>query len=605
MIEKNSSRKWSTLIAILKPQRWRLIFAIMCTAFAAFMELLPYWILFEAISALINNQLNVADEIVHLAILMVIAILMKTIAYGLGYYFSHRAAFLILLSTRYTLLENLSYLPISITKQYHSGELKQFVVQDVERIENFVAHHSVEVSSAIFVPLFVSIYLFWLDWRLALAAVICAPLAMFSSLIFLKNMASIYDDYRQAATTMNSTIIEYLRNIQVIKLFRQSPKIFSRLEQGIENYYQLINKMTKASIGSWAFFTSLLSASLLFILPLGLHLYTTQQISLMTLIIAVVLGASLLRPLLKISKFFNEIKDVMSGVKRIEPILMVNTAQYKSDESPKNSMALIKAIPTEVIFENISFDYDGKPLLTNVNLTLQQGTTSYIVGESGVGKSTLIQLLSGLLSPSSGKIWVNSIHLAQLTECEKSQLIATASQDVFLFKGTIKENIQFAKTDVSDVQLNKAINAAQLQNLIARLPCGLDTLVSESANNLSGGEKQRIALARALLVETPILILDEATSFADNITQAAIYRNIRLTYPNCCVLIISHTIPGIEYADQIIVLNEEGIEEIGSPTYMLEKNRTCLHFLAMQKAIDNWAISTPSLVNLNTRGCDE
>lgn len=596
MLTQSASSQWSTLFAILKPQRWRLIFAILATAVAAIMELVPFWLLFEAINAFINQHTDLAKELTHLAVLMVAALLIKTFAYGLGYYFSHRAAFLVLLSTRYTLLEKLSYLPISMTKQYHSGELKQYIVQDIEKIENFVAHHSVEVSSAVFVPLFVCIYLFWLDWRLALAAVICAPLAMLSSLFFLNNMAKIYDDYRTAATTMNASIIEYLRNIQVIKLFRQSPRVFSRVEHSVENYYQLIKKITKTSIASWALFTCLLSASLLFVVPLGIHLYATQQVPLMSLIMTVVLSASVLSPLLKISKFFNEIKEVMSGVKRIEPIFMAHTTRTK------NNSVLLTSKPTEVQFDNVSFSYADQPLLSNINLTLQQGTTSYLVGESGVGKSTLINLLSGLLTPSHGKVFVNSMNLAELTDSEKSQLIATASQDVFLFKGTIKENIVFAHSNVSTAQLEQAIQVAQLQPLIARLSLGLETLVSESANNLSGGEKQRIALARALLVNTPILILDEATSFADNITQAAIYKSIRLAYPDRCVLIISHTISGIEYADQIIVLTEQGIQEIGTPAHMLATNKTCLHFLAMQQAIVNWTISAPASTTSTDKG---
>ncbi len=599
MFSQKNTLQWSALKIILRPQRFRLIVTAVCTMLAALMELIPYWIIFNVINALVVNQADLIEKISHSALIMALALFGKTLSYGLGYYASHRAAFLILLSTRQILLTNLTRLPITAAQQYHSGELKQMIIQDIEKLENFVAHRSVEVATAIFVPLFISGYLFWLDWRLALAAIVCAPLAIISSMLFFASMDKLYDSYREAATTMNTTIIEYLRNVQVIKLFRQSPKVFSNLEQGLDNYYKLVTKMTKTCISSWAFFTCLLSASLLFVLPLGLSLYQSQQINLIELVMVVILSSSMLRPLLKISSFFNEFKELMSGIRRMMPVLLAKKQQGIISHVKQKNMPKLNTSVAEVIFNKVNFSYVNNNLLTDINLTFRAGTTSYIIGESGVGKSTLVQLLSGLLNPSSGQILINTRPINQLTDSERAQFVAIASQDIFLFKASIRENIVFSRGGITDNQLKKAIKTAQLQALITRLPLGLDTIVSESANNLSGGEKQRIALARALLSEAPIIILDEATSYADNLTQTAIYKSIRLTYPNSCVVIISHTIAGIERADQVIVLSEGGVQEAGSPDHMLSTNSTCLHFLAIQSSIDNWTINTPSNNNLH------
>lgn len=638
---------WHTLVDLLIPQRTRLLIAIAMTLLAVTCELLPYWILFQAVDVLLSLFLQSAsfsdpavetqyNVLLQLAGSMALALLLKTVFYSIAYFLSHQSAFSVLAETRKTLVSQLAQAPLPWIEQHSSGQLKQAVLQDVEQLETLISHHTVEVIAALTSPLLITLFLLWIDWRLALAALACAPLAVMAALFFMQNTRSQYDQYNQAVSALNSTTVEYLRTIPVMKVFRQDTENFQVMREKLHRYYTLTASLTKKTVPGWALFSSLLGANMLFILPTGIWLYTESAVSLTQIMMVVILGSGMLKPLLKVSRFFMEVNEVLASVRRLEPILTLNTEHQKLTHH--------LSAPVTVKFEHIGFSYglsygfndsfyenfnesfndsynydynydynysynydeknNGEPdtavtktvsetaILKNINFTLSPGSFTVLLGPSGTGKSTLSQLLSGLLIPDTGRITINGVPVEQLSNGERASLIAVVTQDIFLFKGTLRDNICLAKPHASEQDIQTALKGAQAEHLIATLPQGLDTQIHEQGIRLSGGERQRITIARALLADTPVLVLDEATASLDNRTQHAVHQSIKKHYPEKTLLVISHRNDRLESADQILVLNNQQIEATGSHQNLLASNGFYRTLWQYQSASDNWSIRT-------------
>ncbi|MGF1728653.1 ABC transporter ATP-binding protein [Photobacterium kasasachensis] len=580
---------WLTLWRLVKVQQGCLSASMIFTCFAALLELLPFLLVFQAMEAVLgyyqhdlsSPELTIA--LYHSALWMMVALAAKTMVYALAYGLSHKAAFGILTYTRRLLVTRLAWAPVHWLQKYHSGQLKLAVLQDVERVENFVAHHTVEVSVSAIGPVVVTGYLLWVDWRLALASLLVAPLAVLSSMLVMRGMDQLYDEYHQASVSLNSTTVEYLRNMPVMKLFQQDSRRFKAMVDSLDRYYGMVAKITKVTVPRWALFTCLLGANLLVILPVAMVLYQAGEVRLLDVLMAVLLGAGMLRPLLKINHFFTEIKEVLAGVKRLAPIMSAPTTENAS-------LPTALETPLQVVFKDVSFGYDDLPVLNGINLTLAPGTTTVLMGRSGGGKSTLAQLLAGLLVPDSGEVQINGVPVSGLDNQQRASLIAVASQDVFLFKGTIRDNLQLARDGISEQDMHQAVAVAQAQELIRRLPEGYETKLQEQGVRLSGGEKQRIALARALLADTPILVLDEATAFADSLTQKAFYHALKKHYPEKTVLVIAHRTYGLESADLIGIIEGGLIQSQGSHAHLLSASDYYRQIWQLQNDSDNWSI---------------
>jgi len=589
MSKSTEDSGWLTLWKMVRNQRLLLSFSMLFTLCAALMELLPFWLVFTAMEAVLNfhrdlvSSSDLAGALYQVALWMTVALVVKTLVYGGAYALSHQAAFRILTHTRRLLVTRLAWAPIHWLQRYHSGQLKLAVLQDIERVENFVAHHTVEVTVSVIGPVIVTGYLLWVDWRLAVAALLVVPLAVFSSMLVMRGMDQLYDDYHQSSVGLSSTTVEYLRNMPVMKLFQQDSRRFQVMVESLERYYGMVEKVTRVTVPRWAIFTSLLGANILVILPVAIALYDMGEVRLLDILMAVVLGAGMLRPLLKVSHFFTEIKEVLAGIRRLQPMLEVE------DTRQAGSVADLSA-PTTVTFDNLHFQYSKAPVLNGVSLSLKPETTTVLLGCSGSGKSTLAQLLAGLLLPDEGQVCINGHPVSDLDNQQRASLIAVASQDVFLFKGTIRENLQLARDGICDEEMQLAIRVAQAERLIAELSEGYDTRLQEQGVCLSGGEKQRIALARALLADTPILVLDEATAFADSLTQQAFYRDLKTFYPSKTVLVIAHRTYGLEQADQIAILEQGRIQARGSHPSLLEQNAYYRRVWKLQNDGEPWSI---------------
>lgn len=591
-----------------------LLFA--CAAVLA--ELLPYWLLLQAVTLLLDPSATPAAQsagLVQLALWLALTLVAKMLLSTLAYYFSHKAAYDLLASTRLRLISQLSTAPVAWLHHRHSAQLKQSLLQDVEKIEAFVAHHTVEVFSALLSPLLVFVLLCWFDWRLAVAALAAAPLAMLASMLFMRGSAQQYRAYNEAAAALAATTLEYLRNMPVMKLFRQDLTNFHQMREQLSHYYQLISQLTRKTVPGWALFLSLLSAGLLFILPLGSYLVSSGQVPLLTLLVCLILGGGLLKSLLKLSRFLAELNDIVAGVERMLPLLQLVPASVAADVSRPEGV--VPAAPL-LQLQEVSYQWapaqqdqahpeppagaQARGILQQISLSLAPASLTFLVGPSGSGKSTIAQLACGLLQPAHGQVLWQQRPLAALSGAERAAAVAIVTQDVFLFQGSVLENITLGRQDFSAAQLQMALQVAQLEPVTAALPHGLQTLLDEQGSPLSGGEKQRLAIARALLTDSALLILDEATSALDNLTQQAFFQAFKRCYPGKSLLVIAHRSYGLALAEQILVVEQGRISACGNHKTLLVGNAFYQHFWRdlqhNEQHNELWGLAAPAVSQL-------
>ncbi|CAH0532802.1 Iron import ATP-binding/permease protein IrtB [Vibrio stylophorae] len=418
---------------------------------------------------------------------------------------------------------------------------------------------------ALWVPLFIAGYLLFTDWRLALAALTVAPMALLASYLCLRNMAENFAQYQVVERELTNTTVEYLRNLAVMKLFGQDSERFQRLAAQLKTYYQLVEVITRRTVPGWALFCALLGANLLLLMPIAISRVATGVLSPAEVMMAVILAFGMLKPLLEVSQISQEFGQLIPS---LNPLAQIYAFMPEPDSAADSSL---KNLLASVQFEKLNFRYhaDEAWATRDLNLSLAAGTTTVLVGPSGSGKSTLAQLLTGLISPTQGAILINQLPLSKMSQAQRAAWVVLASQQPFLFQGTLRENLMLGCKDAPDEAIATALTVAQAQTLIAELPDGLNTWVGEGGTRLSGGEKQRIALARALLSPAPVLLLDEATAFADNITQAKFYQALQRHYRHRTVLLIAHRLVGLEQADQIVMMEKGRIVAKGSHQTLL------------------------------------
>jgi len=551
------------LWTLVQGERQSLSLALVLSCMGAVVELVPFYLLYLSLDVVFRGTAN-ADRLLELAGWMAVTLFIKYALYSTAYWLSHRSAYSILESLRKSLLDCLISAPMSLVSQESSGSLRKTILNDVERLEQFIAHHTVEVAAAISAPLCCAIFLIGIDYRIALAALIPVPLAYIIQNRFMRDFVKLFEKYDLALRALNTASIEYLRNIAVMKAYGQDAQSFRQIHDSLNNYNKLIINVTQRTVPGWSAFMTLLSANVFTILPVSSWLYTNGTISMSQWILSLILGTGMLKPLYKVIRFSSEIREISICTNRIHHILQ--WPQYL------NGNATDKTILGSVTVSSLGFSYSDKKSLQNLNFHLPEGSFTAIIGASGAGKSTLLHLLAGLVPAQAGEIFIGGVALESLSDEQRSRTISIATQDIFLFHGTLRENLHLANPHADDMEIWSMLEMAQAASLVSALPDGLDTMLSERGLRLSMGERQRIALARALLASTPILLLDEVTAFADPMTEQAFYESLAEISPRKTILVVTHHLHTTRNADQILVMEKGQVVHQGTHEDLLRNN---------------------------------
>ena len=516
--------------------------------------------------------------------------LAAALVYGLCAFFSsslaHTAAYDIIYALRLQLMEKLTRVPSGYFTQTTQGAIKKILSDDTEQLEVFIAHHICDIVAAVATPLLTLIYLFVMDWRLALVTLvpIFISLVLLSACLNKPDKATLQVELHDSQERMQGTIIEYIHGMPVIKVFNRTLGAFRRYERDINGFVDAVTRTAYANARPMGAYYAFFGAQLLFLLPTSLLLLQVERFLdfLPVVLMFFIVGSGLKEPLEDMMVKVLDTKRISEGMRRVDEILQLEEMSYGDTGAPTHY---------DVQFENVTCAYgDGAAAVDDVSFTLSAGNVTGLVGPSGGGKSTLAQLLLRFYAPQQGTIRIGGVDIASIPPERLTRLVSYVFQESVLFHDTVENNIRMGDTSASHEDVVQAAKNAEIHEVIQRLPQGYDTVIGEGAAFLSGGERQRLAIARVFLRDTPIVVLDEATAYADAENEARIQQAFARLAKNKTVLIIAHRLKTVEKADQILVMQEGRLQGVGTHNALLAACPLYAEMVAANERRERWMI---------------
>ena len=533
----------------------KLITAVILAVIGVIFGMAPYFAAAKIIVLLLGKE-TVFSSYLPWIITALAGFLLRTVLYNGALGISHNATFNILKTIRQMLLSKLPRLPLGTVMDTKSGKLKEIIVDQVDSMETTLAHLFPEMTANIVTPVLTVIYLFVLDWRLALLSLAVFPIAFVFMMTVMGNYAKDYEGAVKATAEMSGTMIEYINGIEVIKAFNQGKASYTKLTDKVranaQYYYDWMRRSQLGMSMAYAFSP----AQMLTVLPFGWLFYTHGTLTAETFITVIILALGMAAPIVAAFNFVDTLAQVGTTVSQVDEIL-------KAEEQEHGTQSVdFKDYSIEV--NNVSFGYhDDKEILHSVSLLIPQNSMTALVGPSGSGKSTLAKLIAGFWDVKNGTITMGGHDLKEIPLNELYDRIAFVSQDNYLFDDTVRENIRVGRRDATDAEVEAAAISAGCDSFINDLENGFETRVGTGGAHLSGGERQRIAIARAILKNVPIIILDEATAYIDPENEAVIQKAVARLVKNKTVIVIAHRLSTITGADNIAVIKDGRIEAQG------------------------------------------
>ena len=504
---------------------------------------------------------------------------------------SHIAAFNILYEIRMQLAQKMVRLPLGVFSRRAPGELKKIMSDDVERIELFIAHHIPDIVTALLFPLILVSYMFAVDWRLAIVvlAVLAMAFYVMGRIYTGKKIREVSKRYVETLGRMNASIVEYIRGIQVVKTFTESTNAYRKLNDDIKEYRKFANEVNVQYQPTYVGFLTILSSALLFIIPVAVWLLVgsaSYATFVPVLLMFLFFGVAVFFPVLKLLWIGSFLNQNNMGVQKIDDILYMD--EIEEPDIPRHPK------DASVEFRNVSFAYDTTPILKAISFISHPGTITALVGPSGAGKSTVAMLTARFWDVQSGEILIGGVPVKEISTSVLMDNVAFVFQDNMLFFDTIEENIRMGNKTAIFEEVARAACAAQCHEFIESLPNGYQTLVGEGGIYLSGGEAQRIALARAILKDSPIILLDEATAFADPENEGKILEAFSHLIKGKTVLVIAHRLSTITNADRILYIDKGVIAEEGTHEELLVIQGQYAHMWKTYNRAKRWTIGGKS-----------
>jgi len=491
-----------------------------------------------------------------------VRLLFTSLSSGIGHLLDDRVQ----LSFRRRLAARLGLAPIGWLSRRRTGELAKVVGDDVSAVHPFIAHTPAELVAAFVVPAVSLVYLFTVDWRLTLITLI--PVVLAVSLVPLMMTPARLNEQKEFDAAMGriaDSVVEFVQGIAVVKAFGGSERVHRRYRTAVDEFTGSFYRMVLGLAGIAAGMQVVLSPPfvLLVVLTGGAFLITDGGMPAADLLPFLLLGLGLAAPVEALGHGFDDLQAARRAVGRIRDVLAVEPLpEAERPVAPQGH---------RVELRGVRFGYEpGREVLRGVDLALEPGTVTALVGPSGSGKSTLVRLLPRFFDPTDGAVLLGGVDLREIDGRELHRTVSFVFQDVRLLRASVAENIALAVPHADREDVVRAARRACVHDRILELPRGYDTVLGEEAQ-LSGGEAQRISLARALLADTPVLVLDEATAFADPRTEQAVRRTLTEMKGDRTVLVIAHRLETIADADTVAVLEDGAVVERGTPAELLAR----------------------------------
>ncbi|HEO2221866.1 TPA: ABC transporter ATP-binding protein [Streptococcus agalactiae] len=489
--------------------------------------------------------------------------ILKSFLYSMALSVSHKATFSVLKDVRLRMLEKLPKMPLGEIISVPSGNFKQIIVDQVESMEKPLAHLLPEMTSNLLGSLSIFIYLLFLDWRMALLSLVSIPVGMLFMGLVMKNYAVQYEGSVKVNREMNSAIIEYVNGIEVIKTFNQDKRSYAKYKDKVIANARYFYEWMKSCQLPVSLSKNISPTTMITVLPFGWYFYISGSLSAEVFISVIILSLGIAGPLLETINFVDGLAKIGTIANSINLILEGKEQRHSDRE--------VTIQQYNIDLQNVKFGYEEeKEILHGISLNIKEGTTVAFVGPSGSGKSTLAKLIAGYWDITEGNINIGGYNLNEIPLKQLYSLTAFVSQDNFLFNESIRENIRMGNPSASDKEVEDIAKKSGCHDFIMKMEHGYDTVVGSSGSHVSGGERQRISIARAMLKNAPIVILDEATSYIDPENEVIIKQALSKLIKDKTVIIIAHRLSTITDAEQIFLIENGKLVSYGKHDELLK-----------------------------------
>ena len=558
--------------AYMGRRKWLLPCSVGLSAVNGLLSLVPFILLWLVVRMLLTAERDLADTpLWDYALAAFIVSVTNVLLYFAALILSHLAAFRIETNMRRKAMQRLMRVPLGFFDTQNTGRMRKIIDEDSGQTHTFVAHLLPDVASCVVAPIGVIVLLFAVDWQLGTAAMIplVGAIGIMGYMMNPKNN-QFQRLYLDAQEKMGAEAVEYVRGIPVVKVFQQTVFSFKRFYDSIISYRDLVIKCTLVWHTPMSFYILAINAFAFVLVPTAIILIghggdTTTIVA--NVILYVVIAPLIASNVMKAMYLSQDLFMANEAVERLEQLTHI--APLSQHDDPKRAEAY------DIRFNNVSFRYEGaeKDAVSHINLTIPEGKTVALVGASGSGKTTIARLIPRFWDVRQGSVTIGGVDVRDMRKDELMRNVSFVFQNTRLFKTSLIENLRYGNPDATTEQINRAIDLSQSREIIDRLPQGLDTVIGAEGTYLSGGEQQRIVLARAILKDAPIVVLDEATAFADPENEQLIRKALAHLTQGKTVLMIAHRLTTVQDADSIVVVNDGEIVEQGTHEELLSEEK--------------------------------
>lgn len=549
---------------MLKEHKGKVSASVIFAIIGVGLGVIPYFSVASIINNLVEKNTGISNYVPYILAVLV-GFLGSILFHEISTIMSHNLAYRIIEDRRKLLADKLSRISMGEVEKKSSGQWSQFMVETLDKMEKPIAHVIPEVIANILIPIVLVVIIFILDWRIGIANLLTVPLGFLFSMLMMRDYEKKSKRYQDASKAMNTTMVEYVNGIKVIKAFNKSASSFGKFKETVnENKRAMLDWYLSVCFSMTAGMETI-PATMIFVLPTSLYLFMKGSIEIGVLVMCILLSYASYKPLIKAMSHMETIANIKVILGEIKTVMEIPDLERGTE---------IKSVGShDLEFKNVTFAYDGSnDVLNGISFKAAENQLTAIVGDSGGGKSTIAKLIAGFWNVGSGEILIGKNNINDMPLKQNMELVTYVSQENFLFNKTVLENLKMAKEDATMDEIQKACEKASCHDFIMSLPNGYETVVGEGGANLSGGEKQRIAIARSFLKNSPIVLLDEATAYSDPDNEAVIQESIGNLIKNKTVIMIVHRLSTIVNANKIVVVDRGKIIEQGNHKELLELN---------------------------------
>lgn len=560
----------SRLLAYAGKHKYLTYASWILSAVSALMALVPYWYIWRIMKEVLETapDFSQAKNLTYNGWMAVLCAVLAVLVYIAGLMCSHMGAFRIATNLRIQTMRHIVKLPLGFAESFGSGKLRKIVNESSAATETYLAHQLPDRAGAIATPCGLLVLLFSFDWRLGLLSLVPVLLGFLIMMSMTgANMQQKMKEYQNALDDMSNEAVEYIRGIPVVKTFGQTIFSFKKFKDSIDRYQKWVIAYTKQMRAPMMFYTAAINGVFAFLIAGGL-LFTQNGVTsgfLLNLIFYIIITPIISVTLTKIMFQSENAMIVDDALQRIDSVLNLQPlAEAARPQAPQGS---------SIELEHVRFSYDGKKnALKNISLSIPAGQTVAFVGPSGGGKTTLANIISRFFDPQSGVVKIGGVDVRDIPKEALMNTVSFVFQNSRLIKASILENVRMGKPYATRQEVMRALENAQCTDIIEKLPNGIDTIIGTKGVYLSGGEQQRIAIARVMLKDSPIIILDEATAFADPDNEAKVQTAFSRLSRGKTVIMIAHRLSTVVHADQIYVVKDGEIAESGTFDELIRQN---------------------------------